>query len=163
MPRIAFACAALLMLASPLGAQQAPADQSPPTMPEQAVPPAPPPQRQSELPPPFVPPPPARVYDYHPSSAHHRIRKHSRALTHRHSTRHHRSIQKHHRSIHVSKHASRQCHRMSYVQIVRQSTCRALMSRDLRAAEHRHSLGSRHRRSHRHGMAQHHRARRHRG
>jgi type IV secretory pathway VirB10-like protein len=163
MQRIAFACAALMILASPAGAQQAPPDQSFPTAPEQAVPPAPPPPRQSELPAPFVPPPPARVYDYHPSRAHHRIRTHSRALTHRHRSRRQRSTQKRHGSIHISKHASRQCHRMSYVQIVRHSTCRALMSRDLRAAEHRHSQVSRHHRSHRHRMAQHHRARRDRG
>jgi hypothetical protein len=162
MQRIAFACAALMILASPAGAQQAPPDQPLPTMPEQAVPPAPPP-RQSELPPPFVPPPPARVYDYHPSRAHHRIRTHSRALTHRHGTGRHRWIRKRHRSSHVSSHARRQCHRMSYMQIVRHSTCRALMGRDLRATEHRHFHGSRHHRSHRHRIARHHRARHHGG
>lgn len=165
MQRIAFACAAFMILASPLRAQQAPPDQSLPTLPEQSLPPAPPPsQSGSELPPPFIPPPPARVYADHHSRAHHRMTARHRARTHRHVTARHRATHGRHRSIYVSKRTSRQCHRMSYVQIVRHSSCRALMNRDLKAAEHRHSYASRHRRSaHHHRLVHHHRTRRHRG
>ena len=168
MRRIVFACAAFMILASPLAAQQTPDEPVPAqTTPGQTAPTSQPPPAtpQSELPPPFVPPPPARLYDNYRSTTHHR--PHPRAATRhatvRHSTtRHHRAESRHaaarhhatrerQRPVHASKRTIRQCHGMSYKQIMRHSTCRALMRQDLEANEHRHTHASHQKRSsHRH-------------
>lgn len=165
MRRIGLACAALVMLASPLRAQQVPPEQPVPAQaaPDQTVPPPPASQPGSELPPPFIPPPPARAYDdYRPRSHHHaRVHRHARshhhARAHRRGIAHARVVHRHHRARHISMRASRRCHRMSYRQIIRHSICSALIKRDLQAAEHRHVRVSRH-----HRFSHHHRSRRHR-
>lgn len=170
MKHVVFACAALIVLASPASAQQTAPNEPPPaqTMPEQSVPPAPPPPRAvPPFPPSFVPPPRARVYD-HRTKAHrsthrkpvmsHRRTVHRKRTTSQHATAHARKTAlrhaKHERreTVHASKRTIRLCHRMSYKQITRNSSCRALMRRDLQAAEHRqdhasHRKASAHRKS----------------
>lgn len=170
MLRIAFGCAAFMLLASTLGAQQSPPDQPLPaqTVPDQTARPSQPtpasPQTESELPPPppFVPPPPARFYDTGHRMAHHHATRHRHATRVRHAAgprhgkAHHHVTQRHH-AVHASKRTIRECHKMSYKQIMRHSICRALMRQDLEVAEHRH-----HRSSH-HQRATHRRSRHHRG
>lgn len=173
MRRIVFACAAFMILASPLAAQQTPDEPVPAqTTPGQTAPTSQPPPAtpQSELPPPFVPPPPARLYDNYRSTTHHGT--HHRSTTHRATVRHsttrhhraesrhtaarHRVTREHPRSVRASKRTIRQCHGMSYKQIMRHSTCRALMRQDLEAKDHRHSHASRQKRSsHRKSRAHH--------
>lgn len=168
MRRIAAACAAIMIFASPAGAQSQ-ADQPASSQ----VPAAP------ALPPNFVPPPPARLYDNYPRRSHHGATRHRttqhhatqhratehRATQHR-ATRHHEDTERHgtakHRRkahdrgttehqrrshehqqpVHASKRTIRQCHGMSYREIMRHSTCRALIRQDLEAADRAHSQAS---------------------
>jgi hypothetical protein len=149
MQRIILACAASIFLTSPLRAQQAPPDQS---IPEQTVPPAqsPPPSSQpaSDLPP-FAPPPPARLYDNYRPAGHHRTKANHRGTRHRHATAHHQAT---HRAVHASKRTIRRCHSMTYHQIMRHGSCRALIRQELKAPERTHHHASHHR------SARHHRS-----
>ena len=147
MQRILFGCAAFLSLASPLYAQQAPPNQS---VPEQPVPPESPPASSQPLAdlPPFIPPPRARLYDnYRPASHHraHRRTMHPSRRAHHISARRHHST---HPAVHLSRRTIRQCHAMTYRQIMRHGTCRELMKRELRAPARGH-----HHASHRRGSA----------
>ena len=163
MLRIALAWAALLV-ASPLVAQEAPPpDQSYPVQM----------QPEAELPLTYVPPapPPPRRYSEaaprHRAATHHRrsVQRHRSSRRHVVARRHHSAARHHaahsrHRTVHLSKRTIRQCHRMSYRQIMRHKYCRALMRQELGAAEHRTRHTS-HR--HRHHSTRHHRSsRRHR-
>jgi hypothetical protein len=64
--------------------------------------------------------------------------------------------------MHVSRRMMRRCHAMSYREIMRSSTCRALIKQDLAASErsHRHSKhrhsAKRHQARTRHHSARHH-------
>jgi len=163
MQRIAVLAGAMLtfgMLASPLRAQQS--DQSAPA----PAPAAPLPEAQQlPPPPPFPPMPSARhrwvdVGDRHSSRSHHKV-----------STSHHRATKtKHHGTKHAGKHKAhkakpehfssrtiRQCHGMSYREIMHHSSCRALMSQELAAA----SAKGRHSKAHHKGAAHHKKGRRH--
>jgi hypothetical protein len=131
-----------LAFAAPLSAQEAPGASVP-----EAMPAAPPAAEQLPPPPPFPPMPSARpshrwvdVSGHHRSSTKHKARV----------ARHHGTKAKPHRRTHVSKRAAhkarplhfsrktiRQCHAMSYRQIMRHSSCRAMMMQEL-AAEPRH-------------------------
>lgn len=165
--RIALACAALVILASPLRAQQIPRQQPVPAqpVPDQNVPP--PPQPAPELPPPFIPPPPARAYDDYRPRAHHHARAHRHATARPHARAHRHQVARRsaahgrHPATHVSMRASRRCQAMTYRQIIRHGICRALMRRDLQAAEHRRARASHHHRASRHHrVSRHHRSRR---
>ena len=163
--RVAFACAAFMLLASPAAAQQTVPGQSAPaqtssdqTAPVQA------PQTDSQLPPPFVPPPPARFYGDRPSRTHHHAATHRKAAR-RATGRYHAAAPRHktrksHATAHASKRVIRQCHKMTYNEIIRHSSCRALMKRELETPEraHRHAP-KHHRASTRHHGSKH----RHRG
>jgi len=160
MQRLVLACAAFMALATPLKAQQAPD----PTTPEQTLPPPQPPVSSQPAPdalPPFIPPPRARLYDSYRPAAHHHARQHHRRAVHRHVSRHrrvairHRAAQ-HHRVVHASRLTIRRCHSMTYKQIMRHGSCRALMRQELSAPKHvRH-----HARHHvRHHRSRHHRHR----
>jgi hypothetical protein len=147
----------LALLALPVGAQTVPPDQSP--YPETSVPPAPPPDRAMpqaapELPP-FIPPPRARIYDHHRTTAHHRPAPHHRATARRHTTAH-QVTREHHPAVHLSKRTMRQCHKMTYRQIMQHSSCRALISQDLAAAERHHAT------THHHAKTAHHSTKHHR-
>jgi hypothetical protein len=160
MQRIAtLACAAfaLGMFAHPLGAQQTPAQQP---MPEVAQPPPGPGAEPLPPPPPFPPMPSARPSHRWVDMGDHHARRvrHRAAPTHHHATRtQHRRTQAHHRpahkarpAAHFSRRTIRSCHGMNYRQIMRHSSCRALMSQEIAAAAHRN-----HRATHRHRTAAH--------
>lgn len=163
MHRIVVACAALMLFASPVQAQQTAPDSSAPA-----------------LPPSFVPPPPAKVYGNIPrphhgattrhrsaeprhtaarhATKHHEVSKrHEKSKRHettkRHEAKHQRSARHEHarreerQSVHLSKRTIRQCHAMSYRGILRNSNCRSLMRDELAKSEHRTSDASRHHKS----------------
>jgi hypothetical protein len=153
MARFALICAAfaLGLLASPLVAQPVPADE-PVTQPQQPAAEAQSFPADSEPVPPIPPMPKARPShrwvdvskDYPTHSRHHAKRTHHRTSAHhrRHSATRHRAT--HHPALHFSSRTIRRCHRMTYSQIMRHSSCRALMKRDLDARAHRHHHASRH-------------------
>lgn len=158
--RLACAALALALFAAPVAAQQQPAPPQP-VAPEQPSPPA-----TEPVPPPFPPMPSARPshrwvdMGAGRSARHHRStasRPHRTAARHhaRHGNRdttkasHHRSRASHHEAVHASKRTTRMCHDMTYKQIMRHSTCRALMRQDLESSGHRHHGQSRHRAHHR--------------
>ena len=158
---------ALGILVSPAAAQQGPQDQVPPTQQTQWTPDQAPPVPQAEPlppPPPFPPMPKARPRHRWVSLGHeHRSRADHRATSSKHHTSraHHRAASPKHRAglahksahrpaLHFSKRTVRQCHKMTYKQIMRHSSCRALMTQDLQAAKHRtHHAAHRHKASHR--------------
>jgi len=169
---LARAAFALAVLGSPLGAQDLPGgpvaqtEQPAPDM----APPAPPPQaEQLPPPPPFPPMPSARpshrwvdVGGHHASGARHSSRKaHARAKPSKHRRAHakHRSAHKA-KPMHFSRKTIRSCHGMSYRQIMRHPSCRALMKQELAAPTHRHRA-ARHKAS-AHKARRHHSARRRR-
>ena len=163
MQRIILVCAAFMFLVTPLCAQQAPPGQ---LIPEQSVPPSQSPpesQPESDLPPPFVPPPAARVYDYHRPAARHHTNAHHYGSAHHRGTRHARARRHathgHHRAVHPSKRTIRRCHSMTYSQIMRHDSCRALMRQELKASEGGHRHVSHHRHSGHHHRSNHHRRR----
>jgi hypothetical protein len=154
---VALACAAfaLGMFAYPLAAQQTPAQQSIPEAPQPApeAEPLPPP-------PPFPPMPSARpshrwvdVGDHHARRARHHAaptRHHAKRTQQRRTHAHHRPTHKV-RAMHFSRRTIRSCHGMNYRQIMRHSSCRALMSQELATAAQRHL----HHATHHHGRAAH--------
>jgi hypothetical protein len=160
---VVLACAALAlgMFASPLGAQQAPAQQS---MPEAAPPPPIPEAQPLPPPPPFPPMPSARPshrwvdmggrhasrVSSHAARTHHRAARTQSRRTHA----RHRAAHKA-RPAHFSRRTIRSCHAMNYRQIMRHSSCRALMSQEIAATAHRS-----HRAAHHHRTAAH-KARKH--
>lgn len=158
MQRVALACAAFAFafLPSALAAQQTGPDQSA----SQGTPPPPP------MPP--MPGSHDRWVDvgggHHSSRAHSRITtdQHSSAIQARHHTsskqkpatraHHHATSKEHHATkghhetkhertpaVHASKRTISRCHKMTYSQIMRESSCRALMKQDLETAESRHA------------------------
>ena len=152
---------AVAMLAAPVGAQQAPV--APVT---ESVPAAPPEAEQLPPPPPFPPMPSARpshrwvdVGGHHRSSAKHKARavRHHATKAKAHGRRTHAARRAAHkaRPLHFSRKTIRQCHAMSYRQIMRHSSCRAMMKQELAAAP-------KHKAKARHHSARHHRARKHR-
>ena len=159
MLRIALACAALMVAVSPLGAQQAPpVDQPGPAQTQPEV----------ELPPPFIPPAPPPPRRHYRAATHHHAATHHRRSAQRHPTpRRHVAARRHaahahHRAMHLSKRTIRQCHSLSYRQIMRHKYCRALMRQELEAAEHRHRHAShRHRSTHHHSSTHHRRSTHH--
>jgi hypothetical protein len=158
MQRVIFGCVTLLFLTSPISAQQAPADQ---TMPDQSVPPLQSPpassQQSSDLPP-FIPPPRARLYDNYRPAAHHHAGANHRSTRHRRGSAHHHATRRHHvthRVAHLSKRTIHRCHSMTFNQIVRHSSCLALMRQELKARGRRHHHATHHSRSARHHRPRH--------
>jgi len=149
-PVVGLACAAfaLAMLGSPLGAQDMPVGpvaQSEQPAPDVA-PPAPAPEvEQLPPPPPFPPMPSARpshrwvdVGGRHASRTRHHARKsHATPSKHRRAHAKHRTAHKA-KPMHFSRKTIRSCHGMSYRQIMRHPSCRALMKQELAAPAHRH-------------------------
>jgi hypothetical protein len=180
MQHIAFACAALAfaIFASPAVAQQTPPEQQPPPT-SQPVPEAPPPQQA--VPPPLPPMPSSRpshrwvdVGGHHTASS-----RHHAATSHRQATKKHNAKDKHHAkhvtekhhathkhsAPHLSKRTIRQCHSMTYKQIMKHSNCRDLMSHEIETAEQKHRHASHHKgkahhnsKAHNHSKAHHHRS-----
>lgn len=162
-------CLILAMAGSPLAAQQTVPAEPPPAS---ELPP-PTPQRSTELPPPF-PHYPARAPrehdpNYHPhahrksGSTHHakthhraasRHASHHKGKTH-HATKQQRAKSKGHaKRVYFSKRTIRQCHAMSYKQIMAHRYCRTMMKQELAAqpthhAQHRKAAHSRKSRRHR--------------
>ena len=160
MQRIVLACAvlSLALLASPTAAQQA--DSNAP-----AAPPAPEPY-QLPPPPPFPPMPKSDPHHRwvdtggNRSSAkrHETVRtRHKASTAHRSKTRAHRSKTtahhakaKAHRTparpaaVHLSRKTIRQCHAMSYKQIMGHKNCRALMQQELAAADRHRATAHKH-------------------
>jgi type IV secretory pathway VirB10-like protein len=176
---IMLACAALAfgMFASPLRAQQTPpGEPAPPTqqvaqpMPEQVQPPPVPEAEPLPPPPPIPPMPKARpshrwvdIGDYYGRRSHHHARRpsHHRARTHHRRTHaHRRPAHKASRALHFSRRTVRSCHGMTYRQIMRHSSCRALMRQELAAAAHRHRHSAHRHRAITHRARHHHSARR---
>jgi hypothetical protein len=161
MPRIlVLACATLAfaLTPSPLRAQ---AEQQAAA---QSVPPAPPPEAQQlPPPPPFPPMPSSRPSHRFVDMGSHR----SSRVTHRaRPAKHHASASKHRlhgrarkhaahkdKPLHLSKRTIRQCHAMTYRQIMRHGSCRALMKQELAASSTKHRASRK--------ATSHHRARHH--
>jgi hypothetical protein len=167
---IVVACAALMLavLGSPLRAQQAPAQQSVP----EAPPPPAPAAETLPPPPPFPPMPSSRpshrwvdVGGSHASRARHRAsatRHHATRTKHRRSHAHRQRAHKARPAAHFSRKTIRSCHAMKYSQILRHSSCRALMKQELAATTaHRHRHAPHRHATHRHKSASH-RTRHHR-
>ena len=161
---VVLACAIVTfgMLASPLGAQQEP----PPTgqSMSEAAQPAPTPQAETPTPPPFPPMPSARpshrwvvVGDRHARRVHRHSTRHHAMRTHQRTHARNLSTHRARSSPHFSRRTIRSCHRMTYSQIMRHGTCRALMKHELAATTHRH-----HATRHHHRSRHHHSVRRHR-
>ena len=161
MHRFALGCAifAFGILGSPAAAQQAPADQV--TTAAAQVPPQPQAPPLPE-PPPFPPlhkaKPSHRTVnlgnDYPAWSTHHSSKAkrhtasaHKSSSSSRHKTTSARKPAKSSRrhaskaqpAVHLSRKTIRQCHGMSYSQIMKHSACRTLMKQDLAAAEKKHA------------------------
>lgn len=149
---LGLACAAfaLGLLGSPLAAQ----DMAQATPQAQELPP----------PPPFPPMPSSRPSHRTVNlSGHHSSRSHTAKSSARKArpTKHHASSTKHRarthstkrsvhkdKPLHLSKKTIRQCHGMTYRQIMRNSSCRALMKQELAAPTHKartsHKASSKH-------------------
>ena len=158
-----FLAAAFAILASPLAAQQASADQpssttqqmqsdptaapttqsapeTPPPGPDQQVTPAP-------VPPPFPPMPRARPSHRWVDVGVHK----TRSVRHRSKRLHRTAATKHPRTRPISRRELHKCRNMTHKQLRRNHFCRALLSREVQDAnDHRHH--------HRHGHEHHHRA-----
>jgi len=156
MPRIVMACAALAfgIFASPSTAQQT--SQAQPfasAQPAGGAESLPPETQAMPEPPPFPPMPKARpshrwtTPDHHAASTHHRVTharhsssaSHHRATSAHHGSTHHRVSRTHREKAHQrvvkpSARTVRFCHRLTYTKIMRNSSCRALMSQELKAA-----------------------------
>ena len=126
-----------------------------------------PPTSVAPLPPPFPPMPSSRpshrwvdVGERHAARTHHKaaVTRHTRTSDFRHrklaaedrQSRHHRGrsdVRRSHRKLaeeHASPRTIRRCHDLSYRQIMRSSSCRALMKQELSGTEHRDRHASRH-------------------
>ncbi len=162
MQRIVLVCAAVSLgiFASPVAAQQAD-NGSPPAAPASPAPDA----YQLPPPPPFPPMPKtdphhrwvdtgshrsatkhhsaARTH-HQASTAHHSKARasHSKARAHQAKTRVHHPTT-HAPKVHLSRKTIRQCHAMSYKQIMKHSNCRALMRQELAAADHQRASAHR--------------------
>jgi hypothetical protein len=159
---------AIALTGSPLAAQQSVPSEPPPA--SELPPPVP--QRATELPPPF-PHYPARAprehdpnyrksthakrsASTHQAKSHHRSTTHHKAKTHHASRTHHKGKTKHHASrMYFSKKTIRQCHAMSYRQIMAHKYCRVMMEQDLDKAGKPKRRASTHHRSTRHHKARH--------
>lgn len=146
-----------VVLASPLSAQQmAPDPLAPQTTPDQSSqPPLPPePQAAPEPLPPFRPLPPIPPRSsvrakHHATVTHHRARHAPKKARHAQRVKSHKKAAKH-----LSRRTIRQCHRMTYRQILRNKNCRELMQDSLQQAsakrhhrgKHPHKAARRHRR-----------------
>ena len=167
---------AAALAAAPLGARQIVPDGQ--AAPEQPAPPPP----ASELPPPVPPtsseplPPfphyPARAPREHNPNYRHggHVSRHA-SPHHRATTRHHAKARRHGKSHHAKSHHAarqyfskrtvRQCHGMTYKQIMRHKYCRTMMEQDL-AATKRHRHQAHHRATSHHHRDRHHSSRHHR-
>jgi hypothetical protein len=159
MQRAALICAAIAfgIFASPVFAQQAPAEQ-PPTAQPNSQPPAAQPVQDNEPVPPFPHYPKAKpshrwvdlgnAYGgrsrHHSSAAQHRSSRTKHAT---HKTKAHRGAARQ-ATPRVSAKTMRLCHRMTYKEIIRHSSCRALMKQDLATAAPRHHAAAKHRSRH---------------
>lgn len=179
----AAATLAFAIFAAPVTAQPMPPGQSlavvqqtgagEPSPAAQSTPEAP--QAQPE-PPPFPPMPRAKPSHRWTTSNHHVATGHHSTTQahHRTTSAHHRTTSTHSRAthaarrsahathrrsherkeaVHLSRKTIRQCHGMSYRQIMRNSNCRALMSQELEAASARHQSKHRHSATQRHKAA----------
>lgn len=156
MQRIALAGAALAvaMFVSPVSAQQNPPEQQPlPVSPPESVPPPLPPMPSARH----------RSYDmgeHHAAKSHH----HATSTTHHQTKSKHQAAGKHHATHekHQTKHASkrtiRECHKMTYQQIMKHSSCRDLMRGDLETAEHKSRHAAHHKGSAHHKSTTHHKS-----
>ncbi|WP_028969558.1 hypothetical protein [Sphingomonas sp. URHD0057] len=171
---VVLACATLAfgMSAAPVGAQDVPGGPVPQAAQPAADLPPPVPEPQAEQlppPPPFPPMPSARpshrwvdVGGHHSSRARHHARKaHAHATPSKHRRAHasHRSAHKA-RPMHFSRKTVRSCHGMSYRQIMRHPSCRALIKQELAAPAHRHRAA--HHKASAHKARSHHSAKRRR-
>lgn len=167
MRRAAFLCMALAMAvtASPLGAQQttpdAPATPAQPAPPPASDLPPPVPKSATELPPPFPHYPARAPREHDPNyrrSSHRQSASHHHTATRHHATAHHATTRHKNRSHHqkashhagrqyFSKKTIRQCHGMTYKQIMRHKNCRTMMKQDLQTTAKRPA--KRHASSHR--------------
>lgn len=153
---------AIAVLASPLAAQQAdpavaqlpppPASDIPPPLPRPATEPLPPFPHYPRIAPREHDPNYRRHHTQRHAPSHRRAQAHRRA---RHAAAHHRARTHRHAAHHYfSKRTIRQCHRMTYRQIMRHRYCRMMIRQDLGAARqhsHRvHHRTTRHHRTHRH-------------
>ena len=158
MQRIVMAWAALSlgMVASPLAAQQA--GMTPAAIETrylQSVPPAPPPPRARYVapkPPPFPPMPKVQPHKRSTKAAtRHSSHTSRKAKPARHlASKPHRTTSKHAKTVrpakvHLSKKTIRQCHGISYKQIMAHRYCRALMQQEISAANQQHKAVKRHR------------------
>ena len=151
---LAGAAMAFAFVASPSAAQPVPPDQPPATT--QSSPDAPQAQPLPE-PPPFPPMPRARPSHRFTTGGEHRATvqhrtthvqhrttrtthaRHTSAKTERRSAHaRHQKSNKRHQAAKPSARTVRMCHRMTYEKIMRSSTCRELMSQELKAASNRH-------------------------
>jgi hypothetical protein len=165
---ISLAVAAMVATASPLAAQQAMADGQ--AAPQQQPTPdlAPPvPQTSTELPPPFPHYPARKPREHDPNyrpgrhGVAHAQSSHRSKATHHVVKTHHKAKASHRATAHrqatrqyFSKRTIRQCHAMSYKQIMAHRYCRTMMKQELAAqpthhAQHRKAAHSRKSRRHR--------------
>jgi hypothetical protein len=152
---LAGAALAFTLLGSPAATQQAPGTATPGEVQPQSPPPTEPPPF-----PPYPPEPSHRWVDlgeHHARSSHHHrpTRHHAAARRHRHAHAHH-AIHKRYRSSRFSARTIHRCHRMTYKLIMRDNLCRAMMTRDLKKARHRHHALHRRASAHRHRHTVHH-------
>ncbi len=130
-------------------------------------------QRPAEsVPPPLPPMPSARpshrwvdTDDHHTMSSHHhaaRSRYHAPSAHHHASPTDQYATHEHHPTPHFSTRTIRECHGMTYQQVMRHSSCRALMREDLEAAEHRDHRTSHHKVASHQKVASHHKVESHR-
>ena len=176
------------LFSAPVTAQQSPPEQAssptqqtgpnePESPTQQSMPEATPPAPE---PPPFPPMTKARPSHRHVDLGEH----HTRRASHVTATVHHRTTRKHHDATrarkktrghregtrahkrtraeeqvaHLSRNAIRRCHNMDYRQIMRSSSCRALMKQELGASERSHGHSTnRHKATKRHHSAAKHR------
>ena len=174
MQRVTVACAAFsfAILASPLSAQQQTVPEQPPPL-TQPIPEVP--QTTPAVPksvPPAPPPMPSSRHRWYEMGGHHAATSHPKPAhhaSHPHHTTHethashaHHATHEHHSATRASKKTIRQCHKMTYQQIMRHSSCRDLMKEDLKSAEHPHHHASHHKGKTHQKAATHHRSTTHR-
>lgn len=71
-----------------------------------------------------------------------KLHKHAKTTVHEKRSKHarHQAVRDLPQAAPVSKRTARMCHKLTYKQIMQQSSCRKLIKQDLETAEHRHSL-----------------------
>lgn len=139
---------ALSVFSTPLKAQQTPADNQSPSagLParEYVPPPLPPAPHQRNR---WVDVGGSRTARHHAIKRHHdiapepKLHKHEKTRVHEKHSKHarHEAVRDLPQAAPVSKRMVRMCHKLTYKQIMQQSSCRNLMKQDLETAEHGHS------------------------